>query len=569
MSCFEFLYHCYRSRCKLHFITWLQNQLPLSKVITTNNKDSLKSSNVSSIPAAALYTSFLSQIPSTTSNSHHPYLLPLDIPVPGYIYYIPQNYLLPYLLHNHPMDIDFLKVHFLAARFERPEAFSQSELTDIASKALHIMDIYQSLHPAYPLLQAQLKAACHPDAERFLSEWVRKVELNAPKTSYLVEMDDGLNSDKHKIVDEFKQVFAVLLIQCDFRMIQFYLAKLENIASFPLLVTNHEAFAENRYFEYLFYQLLAMIFGTRWFVESKSPRKETEESLDGPAEPRTIQSIDKKNGNYYTRHAFLFKSLDEKPEAVVKSLQPELDYYKLNKWLITLIKFTQGSFGAFVEEFERLQEHIQVLDSLGLVSEALCMYALASIATKPFNQLNMNLNEALVDAFTSDNGGLENEVYEVLRILASGEFHAAKQAILDPSLLDKLYAHIGFALPEDKDTFFERLCRLIDQKAFLLILSITKRILRQKILTMLGYSSENIAIYNDVSNKLLLLISALNLGESKIVYEDATDLFLHKPLSDAERQDMLQNGVSQLVGDVRAEASATMLKSVLIRKHYD
>lgn len=86
---------------------------------------------------------------------------------------------------------------------------------------------------------------------------------------------------------------------------------------------------------------------------------------------------------------------------------------------------------------------------------------------------------------------------------------------------------------------------------------------------MLGYSSENIATYNDVSNKLLLLISALNLGESKIVYEDATDLFLHKPLSDAERQDMLQNGVSQLVGDVRAEASATMLKSVLIRKHYD
>lgn len=352
------------------------------------------------------------------------------------------------------MDIDFLKVHFLAARFERPEAFSQSELTDIASKALHIMDTYQALHPAYPLLQAQLKAACHPDAERFLSEWVRKVELNAPKTSYLVEMDDGLNSDKHKIVDELKQVFAVLLIQCDFRMIQFYLAKLENIASFPLLVTNHEAFAENRYFEYLFYQLLAMIFGTRWFVESKSPRKETEESLDGPAEPRTIQSIDKKNGNYYTRHAFLFKSLDEKPEAVVKSLQPELDYYKLNKWLITLIKFTQGSFGAFVEEFERLQEHIQVLDRLGLVSEALCMYALASIATKPFNQLNMNLNEALVDAFTSDNGGLENEVYEVLRILTSGEFHAAKQAILDSSLLDKLHAHIGFALPEDKDTFF-------------------------------------------------------------------------------------------------------------------
>lgn len=467
------------------------------------------------------------------------------------------------------MNVDFLRVHFLAHRFKHPEAFSQDELTAIALDALQIMDTYQALHPAYAGFQAQLARAGRAEVGKFLDEWAKSVELNAPKSSYLVELDDGASTDKQHAVDEFKQVFAVLIIQCDFRMVQFYLGKLDNIAQFPAQVTSHQAFAENRYYEHLFYQLVALIFGRVWFEEANTPKKENEETFEGPTGPRNIASIEKRNHNYHTRCSFLFKALDEKPEAVRNQVEPEIQYHLLLQWLSALVKFTQGKLQAFIEEFDRLYEHIQVLESLGLVSEVLVMYAVASIATRPFNQLNMNLNEALVDSYTSDLGSLEEGIFEVLTLLSNGEFHAAKSALANPQALQKLFASLGFALPDEKAVFFERLTRLIDQKAFLLILSLTKRILREKLLGLLGYFPRDSATYDEVSNKLLLLISVLNLGESKVVYESASDLFCYKPSLESERHDDLQSSVEELTHDVRAEASASMLKSLLMKKHFD
>lgn len=462
------------------------------------------------------------------------------------------------------MDAEFLTVHFLALRLGQSAAFSQQELSEMALQALQVMDRYQALHPMYTSFQGCI--AGRPEAARFSADWVRKIEANHPNTSFLVEVDEAVSTDKQKVVDEFKQVFAVLVIQCDFRMVQFYLGKLENIAQFPGQVTSHQAFAENRFFEHLFYQTVALIFGHLWFEETNTLQQDTDEPYSGPSGPRNLASIELRCLNYHNRCLFLFKSLEDKPEAVVESVQPELQYYLLVQWLCALAKFTQGKLLAFIAEFDRLYEHILVLETLGLQSEAMVMYAVACIASKPFKELNFNLNEALVDAFTQLVGSLELGIFEVLILLANGEFHAAKVALGDQNLTNRLQACLGFALPEEKSSFFERLCRLIDQKAFLLILSLTKRVTRAKLLALLGYAPGS-ADYDDASNKLLLLISVLSAGESKIVYESATDLFCYKPPTETGKLD-LQNSVNELSNEVRAEASASMLKSLLMRKHF-
>lgn len=463
------------------------------------------------------------------------------------------------------MDAGFLKVHFLALKFSLPEAFSHEELSAIALEALQIMDHYQALHPMYTSFQEYVRD--RPEAAQFTSDWARKIEGNHPNTSFLVEVDEAASTDKQKVVDEFKQILAVLVIQCDFRMVQFYLGKLENIVQFPGQVTSLQGFTENRFFEHLFYQTVALIFGHWWFELAKKVKHESDEPYSGPSGPRNIASIEKRTHTYHTRCSFLFKSLEDKPEAVVNSIQPELQYYNLVQWLCVLAKFTQGKFHLFIAEFDRLYGHILALECLDLESETLLMYAVASIATRPFKDLNFNLNEALVDAYTEKAGSLELRVFDVLTLLSNGEFHAAKVSLSDEELLKRLHACLGFALPEEKESFFERLCRLIDQKAFLLILSLTKRILREKLLAMLGYAPGS-AIYDDVSNKLLLLVSVLSAGESNIVYESATDLFCYKLSPDADKID-LQTSVEELTHEVRAEASASMLKSLLMKKHFE
>lgn len=75
----------------------------------------------------------------------------------------------------------------------------------------------------------------------------KKGRRKPPKHVFLVEVDEAASTDKQKVVDEFKQILAVLVIQCDFRMVQFYLGKLENIAQFPGQVTSLQGFTENRF----------------------------------------------------------------------------------------------------------------------------------------------------------------------------------------------------------------------------------------------------------------------------------------------------------------------------------
>lgn len=467
------------------------------------------------------------------------------------------------------MNVDFLKVHFLAHRFSHNEAYNEENLVAFAVEALNIMDRYKALHPSYPNFQAKLSETGHPEAARFLAEWAKKIESEAPKTSYLVELDEVQSTDKQQILDEFKQVFAVLVIQCDFRLVQFYLGKLDNIAIFPAQVTSAVAFSENRFFEHLFYQLVALIFGRIWFAESSTPKKDNEEPFGGPTGPRNVSSVEKKASNYHTRCGFLFRSLEDKPEADVDAMKPELEYHMLVQWLCALVKFTQGKFQAFSAEFDCLYEHISVLENLGVVSETMAMYAVTSIATKPFNQLSLNSNEALVDAYTSVSGTLEQDIFHVLSLLSNAEFAPAKAALFDQNLLRKLGASLAVFLPNSFEDFLTRLCCLIDQKAFLLILSITKRIRREKLLSMLGYSPQNQTEFEDVSNRLLLLIAVLSLGESSIVYETQSDLFCYRQPSEAERTEILQAKVDELTHDVRAEASAAMLKAILIKKHFD
>lgn len=493
--------------------------------------------------------------------------------------------ILQYLIPNSTMA-EFLKVHILV------HEATHNNSPDAARAALALMDTYHTLHPQYMALLANINDS------KFNHQWAMELEQQRPNTKDIMENSDSSSVDRETVFSQFKAGLHHAMILCDFHLAHFYLTRLEATAHFASHVTTLDAFNTNRYFEHLFYPLVTQLYGNMWFLNSSVSKDHSasystgsssasgshaaaaaaataslllaQAATGGTRNPSPPAAIEKKANAYFSRCQFLH------PQVLLED--GDFRFYYLIKWTVAFMKFSQCRLLEYVSDFDTLQPHLSVLNDWGLFSQALLMYSVASIASKPFASLSLNSNEPLVDLFTVSDSetSIDFNLLTCMSHLAETDYAAAKAILSDSQTILSLNGSISFALPKQQQTrsstnsnapleFWLALCLLIDQKAFLLIMSISEAIPRDKLLSLLGYRDCSPATADAVSNNLILVCSALCLGDLGVAYDVNSDMFTRRHVSPLEKIHRLQGSVDRLSRDVRAEASSAIISLLLMR----
>lgn len=448
--------------------------------------------------------------------------------------------------------LDFLEIHALHHKFSS-EVFSIAERMDFAARALALMDKYRALHPRNAQFTEFLRSNGHPDALKFGDEWAASIKhAPAPKS---LSGEGG----KLKTLDEFCNIFRSQFIRGDFASL--YVSLGELISSIQLLnhCTKRSSFVKNRYFEIALYQIIATVYDQLWFPQGRDV---------GSAETvlRWTQ-IEKKCDNYHARSQQILSGPGDDYDDREAHPETELACYHLVKWFCAFAKFKENRWVEFAADFGTLQSHLHLLAEPNLQSEALVMYAIASIATVPFEDLSLAKNEALLALYTSPNTP-ESEAFRLLEQLSCARFPEAKQLLAEP-LLAYLTAHVAFVFGKSSPAaFWEYLASLIDMKVFLLVLSFSSCIPRSKVLAKMGYHDAVPATRDSVSNQMVLLISALGLSSSGIYYNQQEDNFYHLPVSSSQREEELDEAIAEVDHRVRADAAAAQMKALLVGKYF-
>lgn len=462
------------------------------------------------------------------------------------------------------MDLDYLSIHSLAHKFSHASVFSRGKKAAFALRALGLMEKYGALHPKYLDFICLIQQLELPQASQFDNSWVEKLKECQDEPEFL-EDEHLAAANKEDALDYFVPRFQKLFIRCDFQLLNYHANRIMRYVLFAAASTDHELFVRNRRFEMLFYQIATTLYGELWFsslnsLAERSPIREA---------PWSRAHTEKKCDQYYSRSQYLFKSLDEKTPEVIESVKREFKFYHLLKWACAMAKFKENRLLEYVADFDALFGHISVLDEIGCLQEALCMYGAASICSRPFKELSFKEREDLVDLYTRlDTPSCR--LYSLLSVLSEADFVEAKKISASRSLAPYLDAHFSYVFPRKSvGSFWKFLSVIIDFKGFLLIMSLTKKIPRDKLLRKLGYSPDSPQqdIF-DVSNRLLMLISLLGLGEINLAYDDDGDYFYHFPVSDGEKVQRLTETVDELDHLIRAEASAQLVRSMLVQKYF-
>lgn len=457
------------------------------------------------------------------------------------------------------MTLDFLQVHTLAHKFSLA-ALSPEEKTSTAIKCLELMEKYRGLHPCHDHMISHLSNL--PEGQKFNGSWAKNVQASQPTPQLLEGEEVRVHTDKEAVFSEFLTLFWSLFVQCDFLMMNWYINKIGMTVQFSSHATDHGDFVKNRHFEYLFYQMVGLLYGLFWLAGNSV--LEYSFGQPAPTNTRNLAQIEKRTDHYHTRSMYLLKSLQEKHPEIIDGVEREFTYYHMVKWLGTMVKFKENKFVEFVREFDLLHDHFCVVQELGMELEMLLMYAIGCIATKPFKSL----------AFTEKSTHFVDcqancRLYEVLSELSNANFASAKRLLTSSELVQCLDAQIGYAVPKkNSGQFWKYLTGIIDQKAFLLVLSLTKRIGREKLIAKLGYVQLSQKETNDVSDRLILLVSVLNLGEANVGYDFAEDVFYRDAVDNEKKKFQLAEEIQEMDHLIRAEAAANIMRSMLVEKYF-
>lgn len=453
-------------------------------------------------------------------------------------------------------DLSFLAVHALAHK--HAHGFSSAEKTQFALQAVRIMAANSAVHPKYPQL---VKSLPSDEAAQYGVNWARAT-ARAPQNT--LDDDQLTQLAKADVLAQFVPLYKRLFVLADFHMLNYHTNRtLRSILLAPQ-AADHALFVQNRCFEMLFYQVAAALYGQLWFPSYLR-------LADSSRLPETLASrkwLEKRLETYYTRSQYLFKSLRDKPDAVVAAVQHEFDYYYLAKWTLAMYKFKENRFLEFAADFEALKDHLALLDKIGLQQEVLIMYAAASVCTKPFKELTFRSSEDMVELYTCEDS-ISSDVYRLLCVLLDAQFAQAR-TLLTLDLVQQVDAHMAYALPgKSAGTFWDYLSVIIELKVFLLIISISRRIPRAKMLAQMGYGADATQQQiDDVSSRLLTLISVLDLGERGISYDETGDFYYHYDVGDGVQVQKLHEKVGELDHLLRAEASAQLLRTMLVEKYF-
>lgn len=446
------------------------------------------------------------------------------------------------------MDLDFLEIHALVTRFKAvPDS-------DIAIRALQLMDRYHSVHPYTAQLIAHVRTESRPDGAAYTLEWARAVENSPPDDSFFREDAGTAGHDKAALFAQFLPLFRALFVRADFHMLGYYINKLEYLAPFASHPTDHEAFVDNRLFEFLFYQIVAHVYGQVWFGSAapaeKKPAQET-------PQPSFLAQTTARCDAYNMRCAWVRRSAAEKPPSVAHAAAAEFDYACLVQWYVALLQFKEAEFSTFVSQFDTLEPDLQLLHRVHLHDEALVLYGLACVACRPFNLLELRGRDVLLEQYNVSQGGDLALVYRAMCELSRGEFGAAKT-----TLARVVHRGGAYLLPHLWDFFMPALASVVDCKAFLLTMSVTRAIPRAKMLGFLGYASNAF----EVSHRLVLLVAALGLGE-QVGYDQARDIFFRERVSRTSRMHSLYESVEEVAHLIAVESSAKMFTALILQAH--
>ncbi|GEQ67211.1 hypothetical protein JCM33374_g875 [Metschnikowia sp. JCM 33374] len=460
-------------------------------------------------------------------------------------------------------SLDFVHIHALAHQFSSSD--DQEHKLSVALSALEIMDRFSTLHPYYEQYYSMLNAQNHPATQKYGGSWASGIE--ALGTQELFMGDEFLGqAEKTGLFEKFVPQFCRLFIAGDFANLQNLLNKVSLSVSFLNQCTDIVMFYENRYFEFLFYQIVAVVYGSLWFP-SLSKSDEVSPTNDDATPTLKWAQIEKKCDSYHKKSANSLEKLGEMYPDVVEKVNAELTYYTLVKWYSAFAKFKESRFTEFCASFDAIQSKIHTLKSVHLETEAIICYGVACIATNPFKELDFCSNEKMLDLYTSSTS-IEASLYEVMKHLSTAHFAKVKE-LWHPSFLARLDSAIGYAIPaKTKGTFWEYLLSVIDLKAFLLIISISECISRDKILDKLGYNGASDQVRAAVSNSMVVVLSVLNLSEINIFYHETEDVFYNLPLDKATQELMLSDKLEDLDHAANADAAAAHMKALLVRKYF-
>lgn len=456
--------------------------------------------------------------------------------------------------------LDFFRIHDLVDQFSGVCNYLQDERLNLALTALQIMDKYQALHPKASELTNFLADTNSPEFAKFSPKWISEVLAQVSVPEYLLEGGILKSPGKEKVLEEFVTFYRQKFIEGDFKSIAQYVARVKSMLSFlgSEAAANH---GENRFLEFTFYQVASIVYGLVWGLYCLSLKYSGPE---GGAFPK-LASLEKKSAQYSGKIEFKLSKLNPEERGAVDGEKRELDFHSLTLWLVLMTAFKRSEFLAFVAGFDGLLPKIHTLSYLGLQSDALAMYALASLACKPFKELSFKQNEPLVELY-AELTGVEGQLYRSMIFMSNARFSDAK-SLLSGELQARISVALGTKLPKSREPFWRDFTEILDLKVFLLIMSVTRCIPRAKLVLKLGYTDLTPAKYAQVSNRLIVLLSVLQLGRINITYDEQSDLFVREELDDKTREEQLAHELEQMAHTARAESAAQLLRGMLIEKY--
>ncbi|EGW31653.1 uncharacterized protein SPAPADRAFT_56457 [Spathaspora passalidarum NRRL Y-27907] len=500
-------------------------------------------------------------------------------------------------LTSDKFDIGFLDVNQLASTFTKFNSFQnknahQQERTVIALRALELMDTYQAIHPCGHDMISHLKY--FGVKSKYSAVWAREVErqseevltVGKDKSSNIhKESVDSMNPEEcHELFDFIKKCVIILLIERKYSEAHYFLNSYATVVQFSTQPKSADELKNNRYVEYLFLQYSANVFQTIWFPVDEQTGNSSLDKVISSSSFKPLETIYKKISTYYSKNEAVFSTRQNEGN------YDELHYYWMIKMLYMAMLFKQFKFIEFYDEFYSLflnyESKIQVSglnplqflikgDSI-LKSNLLLMFGIVSIFLKPACSLSFMNDDIIIDLFNENESSLEFLFYnQVLIPLSRRDLFTVQTTLHDQLFLDRLYAYLENSLPtgaaskySPTHTFIEYMWKIIDFKNFLVIMSVTKQITRTRVIELLGYDLADSEVVNQVSNNLIVLISALGLGNGGIQYLASSELFIHTSPNKTAESVELQEDIEELNNEVKGMTLSSMMTSILIEKFF-
>lgn len=467
---------------------------------------------------------------------------------------------------KHPIA-DYLQVSRLAHEFQ---VLSNSESHDFkkkaigsAIKALKIMERYGALHPDHKsMIGFASKESTLYDinwCDRVANKGDEIVTVNSTNLYEALHLRHADKKDRAIVFSTVRALFASHMIQEDYSLAHKILGMTSTLQfqSHPATLTELQ---ENKFIEYNFYHYAYNLYSSILFPKSSEITEEP--TSTNSSSHRTLSNIFKKVTTYYERNAILLNH---------NTKSTEYQYYIAILWLELLLLFKKGMFMDFISSFfsfmfnstETEDSYLLMDDAIELKSEVLVMLKIAVLITKPFKNQSLlnfqpstdnNIDNELFFELYDNQDLLEGVTHQIFKKLSTCDFELFRALFNSQQYATQLIGKIGYVFPGEGNVFLDYLGNLIDFKEFILIMSMTKKIPKSELLSLMGCDNANII------DKLLIFIASLKLGDYGIGYDMQDEIFFNNGRQPYD----IDSDLERLSNLIAGESIANLTKGSLL-----